>query len=206
MYNQPFQQQAHVNNNQHVNSYIPSLGTNGPNSDNYNANINDMTSSQFFLPPSQPSHPPLPPQRNQVIYAIPHTPPLLVGNNSNNLDIPNINSNDLNTTNRITLLNSGNIVNHDNNNSNNTLTLSISYHTSMIRNYVSKMNQHCYELEQFTFLYPGNIISHNNNDSNNTLMLSVSYHASMIRDYVSKMNQHCYELEQIFNNLGNQNY
>src|SRR5207248_5552269 len=119
MYNQPFQQQqTHVNNNHHVNNYTPF----GINSNNYNSNINDMTSSQFFLPPSQPPRPPSPPQRSQIIYTIPHTPPLLIGNNPDINLIPNINSNGLNTTNHINLLNSGNIVSYDNN-SNNTLTL-----------------------------------------------------------------------------------
>src|SRR4051812_11910234 len=48
--------------------------------------------------------------------------------------------------NYIPLLNPGNIIN--NNNNNNTLILSISYHMSMIKDYMSRVNQHYAELEQ----------------------------------------------------------
>src|SRR5690242_2411624 len=124
MYNQ---QQNHVNNNYHLNGYTPSFGTNELNGSN-NTNLNDIISSQSSLP----SYPLSSPQQSQAICAAPYTSTLFFNNNSNNPDInliPNINSNGLNATNNITLLNPGsNIASHGNNNGNNTLMLSISYH------------------------------------------------------------------------------
>src|SRR5207237_610735 len=122
MYNQ---QQNHVNNNYH---YTPSFETNGLNGNN-NINVNDIISSQSSLPPSLPlslpSHPLSSPQQSQAICAAPYTPTLFFNNNSNNPDInliPNINSNGLNATNNITLLNPGsNITSNGNNNGNNNL-------------------------------------------------------------------------------------
>src|SRR5437764_6278602 len=135
MYNK---QRNNVNNNYNLNDYTPSFETNELNG-NDNTNLNDIISSRFSLPPSLPSHPLSSPQQSQAICAAPYTPTLFFNNNSNNPDInliPNINSNGLNATNNITLLNPGsNITSHGNNNGNKTLMLSISYHVSMIRDH-----------------------------------------------------------------------
>nr|CAG8669277.1 12409_t:CDS:1 [Entrophospora candida] len=98
-----------------------------------------------------------------------------------------------------------------NNNEEDSLIATISYHMLIIKDYRIKINQHHFELEQVVHILRRrdnsrdlnlNFSSFNSRNNNgDSLIAAIFHHMLIIKDYRMKINQHHFELEQVVNML-----